>query len=198
MVAHPCHQRPPIAPLDPEPPQLFTGTAEPCEEKTGSSRVGDRGSRDAHGHQEPQRINQQMAFAPFDVFAVVVAAFASEFCRLDALAVDAARRRMLVTPCLLAHPGAEGVVEASPGPAVTPWAEIPVHPGPFRLLMGGHAPFDAPVDDIKNNLDHCSHIEFAVATTRLRGWDQIFDKIPFGISEVCEVWIGVHPQSVLN
>jgi hypothetical protein len=26
----------------------------------------------------------------------------------------------------------------------------------------------------------------------------MFDKIPFGISEVCGVWIGVHPQSVLN
>jgi hypothetical protein len=64
--------------------------------------------------------------------------------------------------------------------------------------MGEHAPFDAPVDEIKNGLDYRSHIECAVATTRLRGWEQIFDKIPFGISEVRGVWIGVHPQSVLN
>jgi 2-polyprenyl-6-methoxyphenol hydroxylase-like FAD-dependent oxidoreductase len=31
----------------------------------------------------------------------------------------------------------------------------------------------------------------------VRWWDHIFDKIPFGISEVCGVWISVHPQSVL-
>jgi hypothetical protein len=31
------------------------------------------------------------------------------------------------------------------------------------------------------------------------GWrNQMFDTIPFGISEVGGVWIGVHPQSVLN
>jgi hypothetical protein len=64
--------------------------------------------------------------------------------------------------------------------------------------MGEHAPFDAPVDDIKNGIDHCSHIQRAVAPTWLRWWDQMFDKIPFGIREVCGVWISVHPQSVLN
>jgi hypothetical protein len=47
-------------------------------------------------------------------------------------------------------------------------------------------------------MDHRAHIQLAVTPTRLRWWDQIFDKIPFGISEVSEVWIGVHPHSVLN
>ena len=120
MVAHPCHQLPPVAPIDPEQPQLFTGIAEPGEEETGASRVRDRGRRDEHGHQESQRINQQMAFAPFDVFAFVIAAFASEFRRLDALAVDAARRRGLVTPRLLAYLGPQGSVETLPVSAVTP------------------------------------------------------------------------------
>jgi len=64
--------------------------------------------------------------------------------------------------------------------------------------MGEHAPFDAPVDDIKYGIDHRSHIKRAGTPTRLRWGDQRFDKIPFGISEVCGVWIGVHPQSVLH
>src|SRR5215471_15656294 len=92
MMAHPVHQLPPIAPIDPEQPHLFTGTAEPGEEETGASRVRDGGCRDEYGHQESQRINQQMAFTPFDVFACVVATFAAECRGLDALAVDAARR----------------------------------------------------------------------------------------------------------
>src|SRR5215475_11560979 len=130
MVVHPVYQLPPITPIDPEQPQLFTSPAAPGEEETGASRVRDGGRRDEHGHQESQRINYQMAFAPFDVFAFVVAAFASEFRGLDALAVDAARRRVLVTSRLLAYLGAQGIVETLPVPAVTPLAEIPVHTGP--------------------------------------------------------------------
>ena len=95
-----------------------------------------------------------------------------------------ARRWVLVTPRLLAYLGAQGVVEALPGPAVTPLAAIPVHTGPFRVCMREHAPFDAPVDDIKNGIDYRSHIECAVAPTRLRWWDHMFDTIPFGISKV--------------
>ena len=64
--------------------------------------------------------------------------------------------------------------------------------------MGQHALFDAPVDDIKNGIDHRAHIQRAAASTRLRGWNQMFDTIPFGINEVCRVWMSVHPQSVLN
>jgi hypothetical protein len=38
-----------------------------------------------------------MAFASFDVFPLVVAVLPSQFCGLNALTVDAARRRVLVT-----------------------------------------------------------------------------------------------------
>jgi hypothetical protein len=115
-----------------------------------------------------------------------------------ALAVDPARRWVHVTPRLLAHLSAESVVEAWPVPAVTPLAGSPVSTGPLRILMGEQAPFDAPVDDIQQSLDRRSHLEFAVATTRLRWWDHMFDQIPCGINEVYGVWSGVHPQSVLN
>jgi hypothetical protein len=64
--------------------------------------------------------------------------------------------------------------------------------------MGEHPPFDAPIDNIKERMDHRPHSEFAVASTRLRWWDQIFDKIPFGISKVCRVWCGSHPSRIPN
>jgi len=198
MLAPPVYHLPPIASIDPQPPQLFTGAAEPCDETTRPRRIGDRGGRHAHSHQAPQRSDQQMALPPFDVFAFVVATLPSQFCGLDALAVEPARRWVLVTPCLLAHLGAQCIVEALPVPAVMPLTKIPVHTGPLWLLMGEHAPFDAPVDDRKNGLDHRVHIPLAVTPTRLRWWDQILEKIPFGISEVSGVWIGVHPHSVLN
>src|SRR5215471_3391400 len=139
-----------------------------------------------------------MPFASFHLFATVVATLAPQLRRLDALAIEAAGRGMLVTARPLANLSAQGVVEALPVPAVTPLAEIPIDTGPLWILMEEHAPFDAPVDDIKNRIDHLPHIELAVPSTRFGSWDQIFDTIPFSIREVCGVWIGVHPQSVLN
>jgi len=103
-----------------------------------------------------------------------------------------------MAPGLLAPVDTQGVVETLPVAAVTPLAAIPVHTGPLRRLMEQHPPFHAPVDNIQDRIDHRSHIQGAVASTWLGWWDQIFDKIPFGISEVCGVWIGVHPQSVLH
>jgi hypothetical protein len=64
--------------------------------------------------------------------------------------------------------------------------------------MRAHAPCDAPIDDRNNSMDHRPHIELVMAPTRL-GWrDQSFDTIPCGLREGCGVWIGVHPQNVLN
>src|SRR5215471_14041506 len=139
-----------------------------------------------------------MPFAAFHLFPTIIAPLPAQFRRLDALTIEAARRRVLMTACFLAHPGPQGVMHPLPVSAVAPLAEIPVHTGPLRVLMREHAPFDAPIDNIKNSIDHRPYIEFAVAPTRF-GWrDQLFDTIPFGIREVCGVWIGVHPSSVPN
>src|SRR5215470_2134611 len=120
-----------------------------------------------------------MPFAAFHLFPTIIAPLPAQFRRLDALTVEAARRRVLMTACFLAHPGPQGVMHPLPVSTVAPLAEMPVHPGPLRILMREHAPFNAPIDDIKNSIDHCPHIELAVAPTRLGWWDQIFDKIPF-------------------
>jgi hypothetical protein len=119
------------------------------------------------------------------VFTTIVATLSPQFRRLDALTIKAAGCGMLVAPRLLADLGAQSIVKTLPGAAVTPLTEIPVHTRPLGVLMGEHAPFDAPVDDIKKRIDHRPHIELAVAPTRLGWGDQIFDKIPFGIREVC-------------
>jgi hypothetical protein len=64
--------------------------------------------------------------------------------------------------------------------------------------MREHPPFDTPVDDIEDRIDHRPHIEFTGAPTGLGWGDQIFDTIPFGISEVCRVWMGIHPYRTPN
>ncbi len=50
--------------------------------------------------------------------------------------------------------------------------------------MGQHPPLDAPIDNIKNRVDDGSHIECTFTAARFSRWNQIFEKIPFGIGEV--------------
>src|SRR5215470_17007677 len=169
MLGDPLHHLPTIGPIDPDEPQLFTGTAEPRQEEPSPCGVGHGSRRHQDGQQEPERIDQHMPFAPFDVFAFVVAAFASQLGGLDTLAVETARRRVLVAVRLLADLGAQGVVEALPGSTVAPLTEIPVYTGPFGIFMGQHPPLDAPVDDIKEGIDHRSHLQLAGAPTWLGG-----------------------------
>src|SRR5215475_13600469 len=124
MLAHPCHQLPPIGPSDPEQTQLFTGPAASGQEQARPSRVRHRGGRDDEGQEESQRIHQDMPFAAFDIFAFIVAPLAPECGRLPTLAIEAASGGVFVASCLLAYLGAQGIVEPLPVPTVTPLAEI--------------------------------------------------------------------------
>jgi hypothetical protein len=93
-------------------------------------------------------------------------------------------------PALLAHLGTQGVMQALPVTTSTPLAKVPLDTRPFGILMGEQAPCDAPIDDIKNSIDHCPHIKRAMAPTWLGWGDYIFEKIPFGIRKVCSVGYG--------
>jgi hypothetical protein len=169
MLGDPLHQVPAIGPIDPDQAELFTGPAQLRKEEACPCGVRHRGGGDDHGQEQAQGIDQEVPFASFDLFPTVVATLSAQLRRLDALAVETARRGVFMTPRLLADLGAEGVVEALPVPAVSPLAEVPVHTGPLRVLMGEHAPFDAPVDDIKHGIDHRAHLQFAVAPPGLGG-----------------------------
>src|SRR5207249_916017 len=114
MLGDPLDQLPTIGAMDPEQVQLFAGPTEPSEEEPGASRIRHRGGGDEHGHEQPQGIDQEVPFASFDLFSTVVATLPAQFRRLDALAVETASGGMFVATFLLAHLGAQGVVEALP------------------------------------------------------------------------------------
>src|SRR5262245_43037507 len=196
MWAPPLDQLPAIGSIDPDHASLFTRPAEPRKEEPGARGVRHRSGRDDHGHEEPQRIDAERRVAAFYLFPAIVAPLPAQFCGLDALTVEAARGGVLRATRFLAHPGPQGGMQPWPVPAVAPLAEIPVHTGPLRILMRQHTPLDAPGDDIENGMNHRPHIEFAVASTWLGWWDQIFDTIPFGISKVCRVGFGSHPSRI--
>src|SRR5919199_2844012 len=152
MLPHPLDQVPAIGPTDQDKAKLLPPPAEPRKEEPGPCGVRYRSGRDEHGHEGPQRIDEEMSFAAFHLFTTIIAPLPAQLRGLDALTVEAARRGVLVAALFLAHTGPQGVMQPLPVPAVTPLAEKPVHTGPLRILMGQHTPFDAPIDDIENGI----------------------------------------------
>src|SRR5262249_13351850 len=143
-----------------------------------------RGGGDEDGQQQPPRSDPPMAWASWDGFPCVVAALPSPVRGLAAVTVEAARGGGLGTARCRAHPGPPGGMQAWPGPAVGPWAAIPVDTGPRRIRLGTHAPCEAPGDARDHGLDHRPESAFAVASPRLGGWDHLCNKSPCGLRKV--------------
>lgn len=77
MLRHPLDELPTIGPIAPDQSQLFTRPAAPGKQESDPLRIRHRSRRDDDEQHEAQRVNQDMAFAPVDLFAFVIAAFAS-------------------------------------------------------------------------------------------------------------------------
>src|ERR1700749_1688197 len=125
-----------------------------------------------------------MPLATFDLLACIITARAGDLGCLDALAVQAAGGRMLVTACLLAYRGSQGVVNTLPIPAVTPLPKVMIYTFPFGKIFWPHSPFDPPDSHIKDGVDDGSHIELARPSARFSNRNQIFDKIPLIVGQI--------------
>jgi hypothetical protein len=76
------------------------------EEFDSGGSIIERGAGDQDHEQQPNRINQYMAFTPANFLASILAPFrASHFRRLDRLTVDASSTGRRLAPCLHAHAG---------------------------------------------------------------------------------------------
>lgn len=65
----------------------------------------------------------------------------------------------------------QGAMYPLPVITIMPLAEVLNRHSAFGVLMGKHPPFDAPIDDIEDSIDHCAHhIEFTTSTG-FRWWD---------------------------
>src|SRR6185295_13942780 len=58
---------------------------------------------------------------------------------------------------------------------------------PLGAIDRQHAPLDAPFRHIKDGIEHRSHTQGARSSTAFGGGDQIFDPLPFLVSQVA--WI---------
>src|SRR5262245_19761206 len=140
MQQNPSHQLTPIIAVNPEAAQFLAAPAQPLKQEPSPSRVRNRSGSDNDGQQQAQGIDQQMSFAPIDLFALVIAPDTGDLSGFDALAIQTARGRVLVTPPLSSHLGAQGVVDPLPRPLLLPLAKIMIDALPVGILLGQHPP----------------------------------------------------------
>ncbi len=196
MIRDPVHQLAPIGAIHPELAQFLACAVQLLEEQPRTGWVRERGSGHNHHQQQAQRIDQEVALAPHDIFALVVAPLAGHLRGLDTLAVDAARRRMLMAPGTAADLGAQRVVDALPGGVVAPPAEVVVAGLPFRIVLGQHAPLGTRDDDVQDGVDDLAHVNTAGAATGFCGRDEWHDTLPLTVGQIGWVQLVVHSPSV--
>src|SRR6186713_1460876 len=63
---------------------------------------------------------------------------------------------------------------------------------PLGEIDRQHAPLDAPLRHIKDGIEHRSHTQGARSSTAFGGGDQIFDPLPFLVSQVAWIDCFVH------
>src|SRR6476660_3398592 len=67
-----------------------------------------------------------------------------------------------------------------------------IDPLPLGEIDRQHAPLDAPLRHIKDGIEHRSHTQGARSSTAFGGGDQIFDPLPFLVSQVAWIDCFVH------
>src|SRR5437588_11849806 len=198
MLLNPTDQSAPIAAIDPDEAQFLTPATQSMEDEACAVTLLHRGGRDHDQQQQAERVHQQMALAPLNLFSCVIAADAFNFSGLDALRVQTPGGRMLVSPALLTHLCTHSVVETLPVAAQAPPPKVVIDTLPTRVFARQHPPLDTTDHDIEDGVNNHSHVQRTRASTKFRRWNQLFDKMPLAVSQIGRVDLVRHTQNLLD
>src|SRR5205085_6965720 len=123
------------------------------------------GRRHHDGYQQPQGINQDMAFASVDLLAAIAAALLTALGRLDRLAVNGAGAGSCGASGLGADQRAEGVEQSLPGAVAGPVLEVVVDRLPGREVMGQRPPAASLACVVEQGVDDLAQVGLARAPT---------------------------------
>ena len=154
------------------------------QSRCGNAIVQRSGS-DQHGHQQPQRIDQQMPLAALDFLAPVVTAFlAAHLGGLHRLAVDAHRTGRRLAAFLDTDLAPQHIDELGPSAVVAPLGEILVHGALGKQVVGEHVPLATAAVQVENRVDDLPHIHGPRPTSVLGFRNQRFENRPLCIGQV--------------
>src|SRR4029434_1102295 len=83
-------------------------------------------------------------------------------------------------------------MDADPHSGEFPSSQVMIDALPLGEVARPHAPLDSPLRHIKDGIEHRSHTQGARASTAFGGGDQIFDPLPFFVSQVAWIDFFVH------
>ncbi len=158
MEQDPVEQVTAIGAIHPDAAQFLAGSPQAFEQAFGSGRIGKCCSGDQHGHQQAERVNQNLPLASFHVFAGIVATFKSSLARFDALAIQSSCRRVFMATGTLSHLSTKRVMQSLPGAIITPVSKVGLHTLPGRILPRQHPPLATGYQQIHDRIDHRSHL----------------------------------------
>ena len=186
-----------ICAIDPDAAQFLAAASESLECHERTRFVLHVGGRHRHRQQQPLRVGQDVALAPFDSLVPVTASRfgACSFGRLDALAVEATGSRMLVASHGTPRSCAQAVVDAPPRAITAPAPKVAIDALPLGKVMWHHPPLDAALDDVGDGVEDLAQVESWAA--RARGRRQpVFDKMPLAVGQVSGIALVRHTQSL--
>ena len=115
--------------------------AELGAEFDGGGPIIKRGARNQDHEQQPDRVDQHVAFAPVDFLAPIIPPFrASHFRRLDRLTVDASGTGSRRAPFLDAHLGTQAADDLGPRAVVPPLRKVVVDCTLGEQILRSHIP----------------------------------------------------------
>ncbi len=197
MQDDPFQQATAIGAIDPDEPQLFTGTRHALEQLSGAFRIRKGGSSHNDDQEEAHGIDQDMALATFDMLACIVAAFTRPLRGLDALAVHRSSRGVLMTTSTLAYLSTKRVMHALPRAIIAKLVKVRRDALPAGIVLGQHAPLISCHRQVQERVQNGPHTQRPGASSCFSRWDQIFDTIPLSISQIGWVClVGFHLPSI--
>jgi hypothetical protein len=163
IFSNPLQELTAVAAVHPDETQLLAGAAQASEQETSAIAVLDRGCRNNHRQQQPHGVNQDVPLRTIDLLACVIPSGATERCRLNTLAVQAASRWVLVTPVSFSHLCPQGVMDSLPGAVIAPLPKVGVDALPLGILFREHPPLDATNCNIQDCVDDQPHVQGSVS-----------------------------------
>ena len=147
----------------------------------------DAGSSDANRQQKPQRINDQVALAPFDLLARVVSAVTTLRRASRRLRIQYCRCRLRRASLPLPPPGSQAVMHLLKFALLTPAPEGSVHVLPWRKICRQHAPGTPAAHYVAAGIDQQTPAVLRRCATTACVVKQIVHQGPFSIGQAAGV-----------
>jgi len=182
----PIHQKARIATVGPD---MFDAIAGPLAQSQrqqlfGGISILNIGGQHHHRDDQPDRIDQDMAFAPVDFLAGIVTSLVADLGAFDALTVDDTRTGVALASIDQTHLFSQVGVNRCPQTVAFPESEVVIGCSPRGKVSWQVAPLTTGFDNIENGVGQLS--EGMLARTPCLGGlgKAVIDELPFAVGKV--------------